>query len=81
MSDNDKLSSLAVNHDGFAFDPSSGDSFVLNQSALMIVQSLQDGIGDVQIASDLTDQFDVDLDTATRDVTDFISRMRAMQLL
>jgi PqqD family protein of HPr-rel-A system len=81
MSDLERLSSLAINHEGFAFDPSSGGSFVLNQTALLITQNLQDGMDEAAIATDLADQFDVDIESAKRDITDFVGRLRTMQLL
>ena len=55
----ERLSNLAVNHDGFVFDPSTGDSYVLNQTGLAVLQGLQDGVDETQIARELVEQFDV----------------------
>ena len=70
-----------MNHDGFVFDPSTGDSYVLNQTGLVVLQGLQDGIEEVQIARDLAEQFDVTEDGAQRDVGDFVSRLRMLDLI
>lgn len=77
----EKLSDLSVNNEGFAFDPSTGDSFVLNQTGLIVLQGLQDGIDEAKIARDLAGQFDVTEDAALRDIGDFVSRMRMLNLV
>ena len=70
-----------MNHDGFVFDPSTGDSYVLNQTGLVVLQGLQDGIDELQIVRELAQQFDVTEDGAQRDVSDFVSRLRMLDLL
>ncbi len=81
MSSSERLSSLSINSEGFVFEPSTGDSYVLNQSALVIVQGLQDGIDESQIAAELCSQFDVTDAEACRDVSDFISRLKSFDLV
>lgn len=81
MNDAEKLASLAVNHDGFVFDPSTGDSFVLNQTGLIVLQGLQDGSDEMQIARDVAEQFDVTEEGAQRDVGDFVSRLKTLHLI
>lgn len=80
MNDAEKLASLAVNHDGFVFDPSTGDSFVLNQTGLLVLQGLQDGSDEMQIAREVAEQFDVTEKGAQRDISDFVSRLKALHL-
>jgi PqqD family protein of HPr-rel-A system len=81
MNDAEKLASLAVNHDGFVFDPSTGDSFVLNQTGLIVLQGLQDGSDEMQIAREVAEQFDVTEEGAQRDVGDFVSRLKTLHLI
>ncbi len=81
MSALEKLPVLAVNHDGFVFDPTTGDSYVLNPTGLAILQGLQDGIDEGQLASDLSEQFTVSEDSALQDVSDFVTRLRNMRLM
>ena len=54
---------------------------MLNQTALAIVQGLQDGIEEEQIARELSEQFDVDEESAMRDVTDLVNRMKSLELI
>jgi hypothetical protein len=77
----EKLSDLAINQEGFAFDPSTGDSFVINQTGLIVLQSLQDGIDEAKIARELAGQFDVTEDSALRDIGDFVSRLKMLKLV
>lgn len=77
----EKLADLSVNHEGFAFDPSTGDSFVLNQTGLIVLQGLQDGMDEAKIARDLAGQFDVAEDAALRDIGDFVSRMKSLNMV
>jgi PqqD family protein of HPr-rel-A system len=77
----ERLSNLAVNHDGFVFDPSTGDSYVLNQTGLVVLEGLQDGIDEVQIAREVAERFEVTEEAAQRDITDFVSRLKTLQLM
>jgi len=81
MNDAEKLASLAVNHDGFVFDPSTGDSFVLNQTGLIVLQGLQDGSDETQIAREVAEQFDATEEGAQRDIGDFVSRLKTLHLI
>jgi PqqD family protein of HPr-rel-A system len=81
MSTSEKLPVLAVNHDGFVFDPTTGDSYVLNPTGLAILQGLQDGVDEGQLARDLSEQFVVSEESALQDVSDFVTRLRSMQLM
>lgn len=76
-----RLSQLALNDEGFAFDPSTGDSFVLNESGLVILKGFRDGMAATAIAACLADQFDVECDEAERDVHDLAERLRYYGLL
>jgi len=40
-----RLSSLAVNESGFAFDPASGHTFTLNRTGLVILRLVGRGAG------------------------------------
>jgi PqqD family protein of HPr-rel-A system len=77
----ERLSQLAVNHDGFVFDPSTGDSYVLNPTGLVVLQGLQDAVAETQIAQNLAEQFDVTEDRAQRDISDFVSRLRTLHMI
>ena len=76
-----KLAPMVINDEGFMFDPTTGDSFVVNHSAIAILQGLQDGRSDAEIAQMLVDRYDVSLESAIRDLTEFMSRLNSQQLL
>ena len=78
---NSKLSRLALNDQGFAFDPATGDAFLLNASALSIIRGSQAGKADAELAESLAEEFQVPLETAARDVSDFVTRLKAMRLV
>ena len=81
MTVSERVANLCVNHDGFVFDPSSGDSYILNRTGLTLMQGLQDGLNEEQLADDLASQFDVSPQLAVDDVAEFVARLRTMQLL
>ena len=78
---NEALASLKISHDGFVFNSSTGDSFMVNPTALLILQNLQDGIEADRIAGELTGHFDVDAEEAELDVAEFLGRLKSMALL
>jgi PqqD family protein of HPr-rel-A system len=78
---NSRLSRLALNDQGFAFDPAAGDAFLLNSSALSVVRGCQAGKTETELAECLAEEFQIPLDTATRNVSDFVTRLKAMRLV
>ena len=76
----DRLDSLVVNSDGFVFDPSTGDSYVINSTSAFILSALQDGLDESRIVQLLVETFDVTEAEASRDLADFLLRLHAMQL-
>lgn len=76
-----RLRSLAINADGFAFDPTTGDSFVLNPTGLLILNGLRDDLDADAIAARVAERFEVSADEAARDVTDFLDTLRTFRLL
>ncbi len=78
---NSKLSRLALNDQGFAFDPAAGDAFLLNTTALSIIRGYQTGKTETELAESLSEEFVIPLETAARDLSDFVTRLKAMQLV
>lgn len=78
---NSKLSRLALNDQGFAFDPAAGDAFLLNASGLSIIRGCQTGKAEAELAETLAEEFQISLEVAARDVSDFMTRLKAMQLV
>ena len=76
-----RLRSLALNPDGFAFDPTTGESFTLNSTGLALLEALRAGRDPEELAADLAGRFDVTPEDASRDVDDFLERLRSFRLL
>jgi len=77
----DRLKRLALNEEGFAFDPETGQSFVLNQTGLFIIKKLREGLSEEEVIKALTEEFEVDENTARRDFYDFVEQLRILGLL
>ena len=49
--------------------------FRLNETGVIILEALQDGVGIDEIAKRLSDGFDVDFETAKREASAFIAKL------
>ena len=77
----EKLKRLALNEEGFIFDPETGNSFVTNQTGLFILKKLREGLLEEEIIKALTEEFEVDENTARRDFYDFEEQLRILGIL
>jgi PqqD family protein of HPr-rel-A system len=75
------LAHLTINSDGVAFNPMSGDTFLVNPSALAILKVFQVGGSQEEAVRTLTDVYDVSHEQAQRDVVDFHDRLHSLGLL
>jgi len=75
-----KISKLAVNSEGFIFDPTSGEMFTVNSTGLSILQGLQEKKSLESIAGDISKTFRVALEQVEKDIFDFKCQLRAFQL-
>ena len=73
--------SLAISDTGFVFDPSTGDSYTLNPTALEIIQLLKHNHSPEQITQVITQKYDVDKSTFERYFYDFTGMLKQMQLV
>jgi len=78
---NNRIARLAVNEEGFVFDPQTGESFTVNETGKTILKALIESKAEEGIALKLTEQFNVSHQEAQADVRDFIQHLRAYQLL
>ena len=76
-----KIAHLAINDEGFAFDPTSGDSFQVSLTGLLILSCLKVGKADEEIAQALAEKYEVSLEDAQRDVSDFRASLKNVGLL
>jgi hypothetical protein len=76
-----RVHQLAINDEGFVFDPSTGQSFTVNQGGLAILNGLKEGKNAADIATALREMHDVTFEDVERDVTDFIGHLKIYRLL
>jgi PqqD family protein of HPr-rel-A system len=76
-----RIRSLAVNPDGFAFDPTTGESYTLNSTGLVLLEALRDGSSIEALAELMAARFDVGIEEAVRDVDDFLDSLRTLRLI
>ncbi len=76
-----KLQRLAINEEGFIFDPETGDSFTTNRTGLLIIKLLREGKNHEEIVERIVEEYGIDREEAEKDVTDFIEQLRIMGLV
>lgn len=74
-------SNIAVSDSGFVFDPTSGDSFTLNEVGRIIFNCIREGLSDDEIYNKLSAEFDVDKTTFDRYFLDFTITLKQYQLI
>jgi hypothetical protein len=65
------LRRIAVSESGFVFDPVTGNSYSVNETALPLLRLMQQGLDTRAIVSELCGRYDVSEQDAERDVLDF----------
>ncbi len=75
MSDEKRLSDLALSDTGFVFDPYSGATFTVNPTGLAVLKGLKEGLGRKAISERLKEGFDVHGGDIGRDVDEFVSTL------
>lgn len=72
---------IAVSESGFAFSPSSGETFNFNELGAAIYKKLKDDTDLDLLINELTDEFDADRAIIEKDLYDFISELKKFGLL
>ena len=75
-----RLQQLAINKEGFVFDPATGESFSVNDVGLEILEGVRAGLAPEEIAQNLSEKFEVETSEAQRDVLDFVDHLRTYRL-
>lgn len=78
--DVNKLKDLAVSASGLVFDPATGAIFTANATGLVILGALRDGLDEPAIRDLLAGEFEVDAETAGRDLYDFLGQLQGCGL-
>lgn len=72
---------LALSESGFAFHSSTGDTFLLNDSANFILHLIQSEKNEDEVLESIIDIFEVEKNTAEKDLKDFLSQVRNFNLV
>ena len=75
------LSHLSLSPEGLAFNPATGDAFMVNESGATILRAIQSGASLSDIVHMLTDTYSLPVEDAQRDVFDFHDRLRSLGLV
>jgi PqqD family protein of HPr-rel-A system len=81
MSKRPRLENLAVSGTGVVFDPTSGATFTLNASGLVILNALREGLSLDETVARLQNRFEVGGGDAKGEVLDFVARLRRLGIV
>lgn len=79
--DLNKIKNLALSETGFVFDPATGNTFTLNESAIFILKLMKTGRDQKQIAESLAAEFEVTPSQALEDVSDAFLQLKEAGLI
>lgn len=77
----DRVHSLAMNENGFIFDPASGYSYSANETGLMILKLLGTGLEKDEIIAKLTEEYDVRHDDCASDLEHYFLMLESLDLI
>ena len=78
---NRRLKTLAISDSGFIFDPSTGQTYTTNETGLDIFRMLKEEKSLQDILQFIGTEYDIEDDTALRDVTQFLSQLKTYRLI
>lgn len=75
------LKGLAVSESGLVFDPRNGAIYTSNQTGLSMIAALRDGLDPREVGLRIAAEYDVEADTAERDLFDFYNQLLAHEVI
>ena len=78
--DIERIRNLAISDTGFVFDPVSGHTFTTNRTGFVILGLIKEEKNQGEIAGILSERFEVDEDTALRELQNFVFRIKDLGL-
>lgn len=76
-----RLRDLAISDTGFVFDPFSGATYTVNDTARCVLDGLKRGLGRDAIVGLLRGQFDVQGEDLARDLDELVQSLRLFGLV
>jgi PqqD family protein of HPr-rel-A system len=78
--ESNSLKNLALSDTGFVFDPTTGNTYTLNETALSIVRFLKSDNTKEQIVQAIVAEYEVDAEEAERDLSDLLIQLKELGL-
>lgn len=72
---------IAISENGFVFDPTTGESYSLNEIGIEYLNRLKDGASNEEIKAEILLKYDVDENTFESSFADFINMLQNYQLI
>jgi hypothetical protein len=77
----DKLKQLAMNDNGFVFDPSSGHSYSTNETGLVILKMISSAVDKDKIRKTILDEYEIVEDNFNSDYDHYLLMLEAFGLI
>ena len=75
-----RIKQLAINDEGFIFDPERGDSYTTNETGLRILALLKEDLPVEKIIAQLATEYDITPHEARQDFDEFCALLRTNHL-
>jgi hypothetical protein len=72
---------IALSENGFVFNPSTGDSFTMNNTGKEVIMMIKEGKDLNMITAIMADKYDVDRNSLERYLADFLNDLNVYNLL
>lgn len=72
------LKNLALSDTGFVFDPTTGNTYTLNETALAIVRHLKSDKTKEEIIQSILSEYEVDTEEIERDLSDLLIQLKEL---
>jgi len=72
---------IALSENGFVFNPTTGDSFTMNNTGKEVLTLIKEGKSIDQIAEMMNEKYEVDRNILERYLDDFMNDLRANSLM
>ncbi|MGE0077082.1 MAG: PqqD family protein [Bacteroidales bacterium] len=72
---------IAISETGFVFNPTTGDSFTLNETGKKVINHINEGKSVEQVIALLKETYNVDTVTLERYLFDFVNELRINKLV
>ncbi len=76
-----KIDRLAMNENGFLFDPQTGVSYTTNVTGLEIIRLVKEDQAAEEIKETIIEKYDVSPEEAERDIIDFMELLKSKGFL